>query len=72
MQDLIITFGYIPGLALSDFHVFLHLKTFLGGWQYHDSEVKEVVNTWFALQAASFCDAGIQKLVPCYNKSQQW
>jgi hypothetical protein len=33
--------------------VFLHLKTFRGGWQFHDdSEVKEAVNTWFALQAA--------------------
>jgi hypothetical protein len=33
-----------------------------------DSEVKEAVNTWFASQAASFYDAGIQKLVPRYGK----
>jgi hypothetical protein len=48
--------------------VYLHLKTFLGGWWFHNDEVKEAVDTWFASQAASFYDAGIQKLVPCYNK----
>jgi hypothetical protein len=48
--------------------VFLHLKTFLGGQRFHDDEVKEAVNTWFALQAATFYDAGIQKLVPRYDK----
>jgi hypothetical protein len=77
MQDLIMTFGweqfdhppYSPDLAPSDFHVFLHLKTFLGGQLFHDdSEVKEAVNTLFALQAASFNDAGIHKLVPRYDK----
>jgi histone-lysine N-methyltransferase SETMAR len=39
-QDLITTFcweqfnhpPYSPDLVPSDFHVFLHLKTFLGGW----------------------------------------
>jgi hypothetical protein len=69
-QDLITTFGweqfdhspYSPDLAPNDFHAFLHLKTFLGGWQFHDdNEVKEEVNMWFASQAASFCDAGIKK-----------
>jgi hypothetical protein len=31
----------------SDLHVFLHLKTFLGGWRFHDNrEVKEAINTW--------------------------
>jgi hypothetical protein len=40
-----------------------------GGRRFHDgSEVKEAVNTWFASQAASFYDAGIQNLVPRYNK----
>jgi hypothetical protein len=34
--------------------VFLHLKTYLGGQQFHDdNEVKEAMNTWFASQAAS-------------------
>jgi histone-lysine N-methyltransferase SETMAR len=58
---------YSPDLAPSDFHVFLHLKTFLGNQRFHD-EVKEVVNTWFASQAASFYEARIQKLVPRYAK----
>jgi histone-lysine N-methyltransferase SETMAR len=53
-QDLIATFGweqfdhapYSPDLAPSDFHVFLHLKNFLGGWRFHDDkEIKEAVNT---------------------------
>jgi hypothetical protein len=44
-------------------------NTFLGGQQFHeDNKVKEAANTWFASQAASFYDAGIQKLVSCYNK----
>jgi hypothetical protein len=77
MQVLIATFGwehfdhppYSPDLAPSDFHVFLHLITFLGDRQFHDdNEVKEAINTWFASQVASFYDAGIQKLVPWYNK----
>jgi histone-lysine N-methyltransferase SETMAR len=57
---------YSPDLEPSDFHVFLHQKTF-----HDDKEVKEAVNTWFSTQAASFYDAGIQKLVPrhdrCFN-----
>jgi histone-lysine N-methyltransferase SETMAR len=60
-QDLIATFGrepfdhptYSPDLTSSDFHMFLHLKTFLGGRRFHDDDVvKEAVNTWFASQAA--------------------
>jgi hypothetical protein len=47
-QDLITTSPYSPDLAPSDFHMFLHLKTFLGGWWFHDDEVKEVVNMWSA------------------------
>jgi hypothetical protein len=74
-QDLTATFGweqfdppsYIPDLAPSDFHVFLHLNSFLGGRRFHDgNEVKEAVNTWFT-SVASFYDAGIQKLVPPYK-----
>jgi hypothetical protein len=48
--------------------VFLHLKTFLGGWRHHDNEVKEAISTWSASQVASFYNAGIQKLVPHYDK----
>jgi hypothetical protein len=60
---------YSPDLAPSDFHVFLNLKSFLGGRRFHgDNEVKEAVNTRLASQVASFYDAGIQKLVPRYDK----
>jgi histone-lysine N-methyltransferase SETMAR len=57
-QDLFATFGweqfdhppYSPDLAPSDFRVFLHLKSFLGGRRFHDdNEVKEAVNTWFCI-----------------------
>jgi hypothetical protein len=55
-QDLTATFGweefdhspYSPDLAPSDFHMLLHLKTFLGDRRFHDDKVKEAVNTWFA------------------------
>jgi hypothetical protein len=75
-QDLMVTFSceqfdrspYSPDLAPGAFLVFLPLKTFLGGQRFHDDKVKEAVNIWFASQVASFCDAGIQKLVPHYDK----
>jgi hypothetical protein len=35
---------YSPNLAPNDFHVFLHLKTFLARQRFHD-EVKEAVGT---------------------------
>jgi hypothetical protein len=69
-QNLITTFGweqfdhppYIPVLAPSDFYLFLHLKSFLAGRQFHDdNKVKEAVTTRIASQAASFYDEGIQK-----------
>jgi histone-lysine N-methyltransferase SETMAR len=71
--DLIAIFGreqfnpYSPDLMPSDFHAFLHLKTFLGGQRFRD-EVKEAVNMWSASQVASFYDSGIEKLVPRYEK----
>jgi hypothetical protein len=45
-QDLIVTLGweefghppYSPDLAPSYFHVFLHLKIFIGGQQFHDKK----------------------------------
>jgi hypothetical protein len=58
-----------PDLAPSDFHLFLHLKSFFAGWRFHDdNEAKEAVTTCFASQAASFYDEGIQKLMQCYEK----
>ena len=60
---------YSPDLAPSDIHLFLHLKPFLAGRQFHDdNEVKEAVTTCFASQAAAFYDEGIQKLVQRYDK----
>jgi hypothetical protein len=75
-QNLITTFSweqfdhslYSPDLVPSDFYLFLHLKSFLGGRRFHDDEVKEAVTTWFASQAAAFYDEGIQKLVQRYDK----
>jgi hypothetical protein len=43
------------------------MKTFLGGRRFHGDKVKGVINTWFASQAATFYDVGIQKLVPRYK-----
>jgi hypothetical protein len=75
-QNLKMTFGwelfdhplYSPDLMASDFHVFLHLKTFLGGRWFHNDKVKEDVNMWSASQVAPFYNAGIQKPVLQYSK----
>jgi histone-lysine N-methyltransferase SETMAR len=75
-QELIKTFGweqtdnppYNPDLAPSDFHVFLHLQKFPGGWRFLEDDNVKAVNTWFSSQAASFYKAGIQKLVPRYDQ----
>ena len=76
MQNLITTFGweqfhhppYSPDLAPSDFHLFLHLKSFLVGRWFHDDEIKEAITACFASHAASFYDERIQKLVQRYDK----
>jgi len=77
MYNLITAFGWeqfnhppcSPDLVPSDFHLFLHLKFVLAGRRFDDdNEVKEAVTTCFALQAASFYDEGIQKLVQRYDK----
>jgi len=76
-QNLITTFGweqlyhspYSRDLAPSDFHLFLHLNSFLASWQFHgNNKVKEAVTTCFASHVASFYDEGIQKLVQRYDK----
>jgi hypothetical protein len=60
---------YGPDLAPSDFHLFLHLKSFLALRRFHDdNEVKEAITMCFASQVASFCHEGIQKLVQRYDK----
>ena len=76
-QDLLTSFKweqmdhlpYSPDLAPSDFHLFLHLKKFLGGKRFDDDdELKDAVQKWLTLQAAAFYGEGIQKLVPHYDK----
>lgn len=63
---------YSPDLAPSDFHLFLHLKTFLGAHKFNnDDQLKERVTTWLTTQAATFYEEGIQKLVPRYDKCLQ-
>jgi len=50
---------YSPGLAPSDFRMFLHLKKRLAGKKFDDdNEVQEEVTTWFKGQAADFYDSG--------------
>jgi histone-lysine N-methyltransferase SETMAR len=58
---------YSLDLAPSDFHVFLHLKTYVGGRQFHDDKVQEAVNIRFASQVAPLYAVEVQKLVPHYK-----
>ena len=58
-----------PDLAPSDYHLFLHLKKFLGGKQFDDNDdLKDAVQKWLTSQVASLYEGGIQNLVPRYNK----
>jgi len=76
-QDLIISSKweqmghplYSPDLAPSDYHLFLHLKKFLGGKRLDDDDdLKDSVQKWLTSQSAEFYEEGIQKLVPRYDK----
>ena len=59
---------YSPDLAPSDFHLFLHLKKFLGGKRFDDIDaLEDALQKWLTSQAAAFYEA-IQKLVPRYDK----
>jgi len=52
-------------LGPSDFHLFLHLKKFLGGKGFDDDDdLKDAVLKWLTSQAAAFCEEGIQNLCP--------
>jgi histone-lysine N-methyltransferase SETMAR len=64
-QDLITSFKweqmdhppYSPDLVPRDFHLFLHLKKFLGGKRFDDDDdLKDVVQKWLTLQATAFCE----------------
>ena len=60
---------YSPDLAPSDFHIFLHVKKFLGGKRFDDDDdLKDAVQKWLTSQATTFYEEGIQKLVPRYDK----
>ena len=53
--------SYSLDLASSDFHLFLHLKTFPCGQSFNgDDEVKTAVQEWFALQAGGFYNERIE------------
>ncbi|XP_032670036.1 histone-lysine N-methyltransferase SETMAR-like [Odontomachus brunneus] len=46
---------YSPDLAPSDFHLFPHMKNWLGGQYFHtDDELQITVNSWLKAQAAAF------------------
>ncbi|GFV83012.1 histone-lysine N-methyltransferase SETMAR [Trichonephila clavipes] len=64
--------SYSPDLTPSDFHLFLHLKSFLAGKNFNnDKELKENVSNWLKTQAATFYEEGIEKLVPRYDTCLQ-
>jgi histone-lysine N-methyltransferase SETMAR len=55
---------YSTNLAPSDYHLFLHLKNFLGGQSLgSDQATTYVVQDWLKGLVVSFCDERIQKLV---------
>jgi len=57
--------SYSPDLVPSDYHLFLHLKKFLGSKRFDDDDdLKDTMQKWLTSQAAAFCEEGIQKLVP--------
>ena len=59
---------YSPDLSPSDFHLFLHLKKFLGGKRFDDDDdLEDAVQKCLTSQAAAFYEEGIQKLVPRYD-----
>ncbi|GFW38282.1 histone-lysine N-methyltransferase SETMAR [Trichonephila clavipes] len=64
--------SYSPDLTPSDFHLFLHLKSFLAGKHFNnDKELKENVSNWLKTQTATFYEEGIEKLVPRYDTCLQ-
>jgi transposase len=58
---------YSPDLPPSDYHLFTHLKNWLGSWCFNNDEQMEGVKTWLSLQVINFFHIDIQKLIPLYN-----
>ncbi|GBO03605.1 hypothetical protein AVEN_14726-1 [Araneus ventricosus] len=60
---------YGPDLAASDFHLFAHMKRWLGRQIFAtDNELQTSVQNCLKTPAAAFYDEGIGKLVPRYDK----
>ncbi|GBM71170.1 hypothetical protein AVEN_193850-1 [Araneus ventricosus] len=60
---------YSPDLAPSDFHLLLHMKTWLATQHFgDDEELSAGVRAWLKSQVAKFYDDGIKKLVYRYDK----
>jgi hypothetical protein len=60
--------AYIPDLAPSDFHLFLHLKKHLANQKFHENEeVNSKVSTWLCVPVTEFYNIGIQKLTTRLN-----
>jgi len=61
--------SYSPDLSPSDFHLFLHLKNFLGVKRFDDDDdLNDAVQKWLTSQAAALYEEGIQKRVPRHDK----
>ena len=61
--------SHTPDLAPSDYHLFLHLKKFLGDKRFDDvDDLKDAVKKLLTSQPAAFYEEGIQKLLPLYDK----
>lgn len=60
---------YSPDLAPSDYHLFLHMKRYLGGQRFQsDVDTKNAVEIWLSSLAGTFFQEGIEKLVKRYDK----
>jgi len=54
-----------PDLSPSDYHLFLHLKKFLGGKRFDDDDdLKDAVQKWLTWQAAAFYEESIKTWAP--------
>jgi len=61
--------SHTPDLAPSDYHLFLHLKKFLGDKRFDDvDDLKDAVKKLLTSQPAAFYEEGIQKHVLHYDK----
>lgn len=58
-----------PDLSLNYYHIVLRLTNFLFGQNFQsDEEMQMAVTLCFLIQAADFCDRGIQKNISWYGK----